>query len=197
MAAAHTYLYSKVRTLAAQNAGYEVKNMGDGFFLTFGSTIQSLKFCLELQRELALTVWSPEIIRWRAKTDREQGRRVHRGKGLTIRLGLHFGVPFASEIDPVSGRMDYHGNMINISARIMGQAGSDEIALSDAAIMALDDEQTALRIGQDAVQLSRVAVLERILRQLGETQFEVERKGRVKLKGVPNELYITLIRLRR
>jgi class 3 adenylate cyclase len=198
MAAAHTVLYSKVRALALANQGYEVKNLGDGFFLTFESTLQSLTFCLQLQRELALTVWSREIINWRRETDGEQGKPMHRGKGLTVRLGLHYGQPFASHIDPVSGRMDYHGNMINVSSRIMGQAGAEEIALSDAAIIALDGEASALRIGQNAVQLSRVSVLQRILRQQGLfDEFEVVRKGPTKLKGVPGELFITLIRLRR
>ncbi|KUJ24457.1 adenylyl cyclase [Mollisia scopiformis] len=200
---AHTVFYSKVRALAPLYHGYEVKNLGDGFFHTFQSGRDSLRFCLALQKELAATRWSREIVEFRRAKDVERNIPTSNNRGLTVRMGIHFGSPFESHVDPISKRMDYHGNMVNVAARIMAQADGDEIAVSDAVIMELDDNDVGFDLGATVVVLNRVTTLEKVLAEMGETAFEVLRKGpadnggRVRLKGVSTPYVVTLIRLKR
>ncbi|KAE8450675.1 hypothetical protein EG329_006020 [Mollisiaceae sp. DMI_Dod_QoI] len=196
MAPSHNIFYTTMRTLIPRFSGTEVKNLGDGFFITFPSAILALRFCLSVQRTLSAITWPKKIVEFRRQKDLEKGIPPAKGKGITTRLGIHFGAPYESHIDPVSQRMDYHGNMVNLAARIMAQAKGDEIAVSDAVILALIDENFGSDLG-GAVVLDRVQALDKVLRDEGETGFVVVRKGYSKLKGIAHPHFITVIRLKR
>lgn len=50
-------------------------------------------------------------------------------KGLRVRMGIHNGAPSAEE-DPVTGRMDYFGPMVNRAARVESVASGGQIVMS-------------------------------------------------------------------
>eukprot|EP00659_Diplonema_papillatum_P010623 gene10623-16346_t len=50
-------------------------------------------------------------------------------RGLRVRMGIHTGTP-ESTLDPVTGRMDYYGPMVNMTARVSGQARGGQILVT-------------------------------------------------------------------
>jgi adenylate cyclase len=109
--------------------GYEVKTEGDAFMCSFPTALNALWWCLRVQVELLSADWPKEILN--SDEGRElynaEGKLIHRG--LSVRMGIHVGTP-TCEPDPVTGRMDYFGPMVNRSARINGRAGGGQIFCS-------------------------------------------------------------------
>ena len=62
-------------------------------------------------------------------------------RGLRVRMGIHTGEPRAQQ-DPVTGRMDYFGPMVNKSARVESIAQGGQLLVSKEALnqMQLDEE---------------------------------------------------------
>ena len=58
-------------------------------------------------------------------------------RGLRVRMGVHTGNPKAQE-DPVTGRMDYFGPVVNRAARIEGKAQGGQIVISGETKKAID-----------------------------------------------------------
>jgi adenylate cyclase len=50
-------------------------------------------------------------------------------KGLKVRMGLLTGEPICSE-DPITGRTDYFGPVVNRAARVQGTANGGQIIMS-------------------------------------------------------------------
>ena len=50
-------------------------------------------------------------------------------KGLRVRMGIHVGEPECQQ-DPVTGRMDYFGQMVNRSARVEGFTHGGQVVIS-------------------------------------------------------------------
>ncbi|KAJ3160321.1 cysteinyl-tRNA synthetase [Geranomyces michiganensis] len=50
-------------------------------------------------------------------------------KGLSVRMGIHFGNPLC-EVDPITSRMDYYGPMVNRAARVASAAQGGQILIS-------------------------------------------------------------------
>ncbi|KAF8849422.1 adenylyl cyclase [Acephala macrosclerotiorum] len=176
MATCHRTYYTLIRNLGPQFSGIEIKNLGDGFFITFPSSLLGLRFCLHLQSQLSKITWPTSVVEFRTRKDEERGIPTKIGKGITTRL-------------------DFHGNAPNIAARVMAAANGDEIAVSDAVL--LDIERLWDPAGGDQV-LDRVLALEKVIRDEGlQNEFEVVRKGSTKLRGIKNPLYLMVVRLRR
>ena len=122
-----------LRDRMAQYSGFEIKSLGDGFFIVFVDPRQALHFCLVVQRELAATQWPAAIVARRAIKDATEGRKMDRHpRGLMIRMGLHWAQPFRTIHDEVVMRADVYGVEICAAHRVQEQANGDEIAISDA-----------------------------------------------------------------
>ncbi|KAJ3174163.1 cysteinyl-tRNA synthetase [Geranomyces variabilis] len=50
-------------------------------------------------------------------------------KGLSVRMGIHFGNPLC-EVDPITSRMDYYGPMVNRAARVTNASQGGQILIS-------------------------------------------------------------------
>jgi class 3 adenylate cyclase len=90
-----------VREALKSHGGSEVKTMGDGFMVSFGSATRALECAIAMQRAFAEHNESaPEPIR--------------------VRIGLNAGEPIAEE-------GDLFGTAVNLAARICGHAESGQI----------------------------------------------------------------------
>lgn len=121
-----------MRERLAAHHGYEVKTEGDAFMVCFQDSAAALAWCLDVQVRLQEAPW-PEALLARPEAaevrEREGGGRTRRG--LRVRMGLHRGEPDCRP-DPVTGRMDYFGPMVNRSARVSGAAHGGQVLASGA-----------------------------------------------------------------
>ncbi|KAJ9435601.1 Adenylate cyclase [Diplonema papillatum] len=97
--------------------GYEVKTIGDSFMVAFADPVSALKFAFKAQHLLLEYPWPPEL-----------GLPVMTGQngkpldgGLQVRMGAHCGVA-ALEKNPITGRSDYRGGVVNMASRLEGKA---------------------------------------------------------------------------
>eukprot|EP00759_Apiculatamorpha_spiralis_P056879 PhF_6_TR8320/c0_g2_i1/m.12930 len=104
--------------------GYEVKTEGDAFMVTFGSTLDALNWCLSCQVKLLTMPWPQEL----QKFDVCKSIPPLWG-GLRVRMGFHAGRPVVSD-DPTTGRKDYFGPVVNLSARVGGSGKGGQIVCS-------------------------------------------------------------------
>lgn len=91
-----------VRRYTRANGGAEVKNMGDGFMLTFGSARRGVECAVAIQREL-----------------RKLGRD-NQEASIVVRMGLSVGEPIREE-------EDLFGKSVILAARISAQAEGRQI----------------------------------------------------------------------
>ncbi len=103
-----------LRATLADAGGYEVKTEGDAFMVAFAGAAEAVRWCLVVQEGLSKMAWPAEI-----------------GE-LRVRMGVHAGRPECRP-DPVTGRMDYFGSMVNRAARVSAAAHGGQILLSGAA----------------------------------------------------------------
>lgn len=102
----------------AEHRGRVVKRLGDGMMAVFTDPADGLAAVVEARRRLA---------------------SVQVGGYLPqMRAGMHFGRPRR-----ISG--DYLGVDVNIAARVAGEAGADELLVSDRALTRLDQEVLSVR----------------------------------------------------
>jgi class 3 adenylate cyclase len=183
---------SIIRTELLRFGGYEVKTLGDGFHASFSQPEAALNFCMATQRKLRTAVWPREIVEYALREGYGDGRsRSLEPRGLRVRMGIHFGRPFSCRVDQLTGRVDYHGPMINTASRIQAEAEGDEIAVSDAFIVELHRRRAGQMILiDDLTHERRVRIIHQELAMGG---FRVRSKGMRILKGVSDPEHIFLI----
>jgi class 3 adenylate cyclase len=93
-----------VRDQLAAHGGYEVKSMGDGFMLAFGSALDGLRCAVGMQRAFA-------------------ARNTQADETIRVRIGLHTG-------EAIKEADDFFGSHVNLAARVGGAAHGDEILVS-------------------------------------------------------------------
>ena len=91
-----------IRDHVARNDGYEVKSVGDGFMLAFGSARKALRCAVEIQRSLAASPVDDA---------------VH------VRIGLHTG-------EAIQEANDFFGKNVIVASRIAAGAKGTEIVVS-------------------------------------------------------------------
>jgi predicted ATPase/class 3 adenylate cyclase len=94
--------------------GQMVKNLGDGFFLTFEAPLDALHFSVHIQQMFREESWP----------------LLSHGEALRIRIGLHHG-------DPLYWDNDLLGLPVNRTARICAAGHGGQILVSEAAYRAL------------------------------------------------------------
>jgi adenylate cyclase len=119
--------------------GYEVKTEGDAFMVAFSEAKDAILFALSIQEALMDIEWPEEIVNSpyaAEERDQETGFLLYRG--LKVRVGMHCGVPLCQN-DPITGRMDYFGQMVNKSARISAATSPGQILVSKTVFKELEE----------------------------------------------------------
>ena len=109
--------------------GYEVKTEGDAFMVSFSTAKDALKFCLQMQEDLVNIDYPMALLLHQAARQEKDKSGTVIWRGLRVRMGVHTGTP-QCELDPVTGRTDYYGPMVNQAARVSGQAKGGQITIS-------------------------------------------------------------------
>ena len=121
-----------LRRLIKKWNAYEVKTEGDSFMIAFPNPTVALNWTLDVQAQLLLVAW-PEAILAIDQTTQLEALSLEKQhavfKGLRVRIGMHTGSPDC-ERDPVTGRMDYFGPVVNLCARVSNSAKGGEVLVS-------------------------------------------------------------------
>lgn len=180
--------------------GYEVKTEGDAFMVCFPTATSALRWCFTVQKYLLDQEWPNEILE--CDNGREildtQGNMIYRG--LSVRIGIHWGSPVC-EPDPITGRMDYFGPMVNRAARISAVADGGQTAVSSDVLVEInrcvkaytDVNNKVASIEEAFGDLESGKVIMEELRLLIREGFEVKELGQRKLKGLENPEFIYLM----
>jgi len=94
-----------VRKQVAENKGFEVKSMGDGFMVAFSSARRALLCAIGIQRAVA------------------EYSREHPTQPIRVRIGLHTG-------EAIAEGGDFFGKSVIMAARIASKARAGEILVS-------------------------------------------------------------------
>ena len=176
-----------LRRLLRLCGGYEVKTEGDAFMCSFPTTLAALWWCMCVQVQLLSLSWPLELLECEdGKEIRDQVGRVI-ARGLSLRMGIHCGQPVC-EPDPVTGRMDYFGPMVNRAARVNAVAAGGQIMCSADVIKEINARiLNSGPLTERSESQSQNAI--DAIRRMGVKIFSV---GEVKLKGleVPETLSI-------
>jgi len=169
--------------------------------VAFQTVTSALLWTFTIQSQLLEVPWPQEIlnsIHGQEVLDTD-GNRIFRG--LSVRMGIHFGRPVCEQ-DPVTGRMDYFGPMVNRSARIQSVADGGQITVSSDFIAEIqrllethiETDRSGSAGSDDAMGDEMIGnAIRRELRSLSSQGFEVKDLGQRNLKGLENPEYIYLM----
>ena len=127
-----------VRETIAKHNGYEVKTEGDAFMVAFNHAGNAVDFCLEAQEVLHQAPWPNELL------DPDDLKHIAGAtsdgafRGLRVRMGIHTGEP-RCERDPLSGRMDYFGTVVNRAARVGHIGHGGQVIVSETTFSQVQD----------------------------------------------------------
>lgn len=163
--------------------GYEVKTEGDAFMVSFHSAPAAMLWCLNVQIGLCNADWPIEIL------ESEDGKEIFGAdgevlaRGLSVRMGMHWGMPVCEE-DPITGRMDYFGPMVNRSSRISATAIGGEIMISADALKDVNSWLQNTEMSGDGEGERERSEMARIVEQLRLLEPVVTEVGERRLKGL-------------
>ncbi|CAE6444827.1 unnamed protein product [Rhizoctonia solani] len=179
MSAAMRVHNSLLRRELRNCGGYECKTEGDAFMVSFQSAPAAMLWCFKVQIGLCNADWPIEIL------ESEDGKEIRSpegevlARGLSVRMGIHWGAPVCEE-DPITGRMDYFGPMVNRSARVSATAIGGEIMVSADALKEItpwlqntdvqgdgDDEKSEFMRAVDQLRL-----LDPVITEVGERRLK-------------------------
>lgn len=118
------------RSLCAKFSGYEVKTEGDAFMLAFADPFLAYEWCAAMQTGLLNLDWPADLAVFEPVMEERDasGNLLYVRGGLRVRMGIFTGSPICN-VDPVNGRMDYFGPVVNRSARVAGSAHGGQIVV--------------------------------------------------------------------
>ncbi|KAA8909492.1 hypothetical protein FN846DRAFT_776233 [Sphaerosporella brunnea] len=192
-----------MRRQLRQVGGYEVKTEGDAFMVSFPSATSALLWCFNVQCSLLEQEWPDEILE--SENGREiqdsEGRVIY--KGLSVRMGIHWGAPVC-EPDPITGRMDYFGPIVNRASRISAVADGGQISVSSDFVAEINRCEKAYEAYKQAEPSTHAAeeifgdtdTARDIIKQLKDLKnkgFETKELGERKLKGLENPEFVYLM----
>ncbi|KAI9810355.1 MAG: cysteinyl-tRNA synthetase [Pycnora praestabilis] len=181
--------------------GYEVKTEGDAFMVSFPTASSALLWCFAVQNHLLEAQWPREILNSIHGQEFLDGDGNVIFRGLSVRMGMHWGNPVC-EPDPVTGRMDYFGPMVNRAARISAVADGGQITVSQDFVAEIhrtletysESDRSSSTGSEEALNDDLMSqAIRRELRSLSSQGFELKDLGERKLKGLENPEYVYLM----
>lgn len=187
-----------------QVGGYEVKTEGDAFMVSFPTATSALLWCFNVQTALLEQEWPDEIL------DSDNGREIQDSngnviyKGLSVRMGMHWGAPVC-EPDPITGRMDYFGPIVNRAARISGEADGGQITVSSDFVSEVNrcfkayetyqvEADPSPQLAEEIFgEVDTAQAVIKDLKDLTNKGYETKPLGERKLKGLENTEFISLM----
>ncbi|PVU93744.1 hypothetical protein BB561_003061 [Smittium simulii] len=118
-------------------------------------------------------------------------------RGLRIRMGIHLGTPVCEE-DPITGRMDYFGPMVNRSSRVSGAADGGQIYISHEVTEEVNalTELFAIAHDQKITDMSKLIsdpILAKDVQMLWNFGMEYRIVGERKLKGLETPETLSIV----
>ncbi|PGH06913.1 hypothetical protein AJ79_06386 [Helicocarpus griseus UAMH5409] len=190
------------RRQLAQIGGFEVKTEGDAFMVSFSTATAALLWCFTCQSQLLEAEWPTEILESPACRPQYDSDDNIIYRGLSVRMGVHWGTPVC-EKDPVTGRMDYFGPMVNRASRISAVADGGQIFVSADFVAEIQRNLETFADYDRANSIDSTDEsyftdylnnnIRRELDQLSKQGFEVKDMGERKLKGLENPEFVYLM----
>ena len=90
--------------------------------VSFENPEKALAWAIYVQQELIKQPWPQKLLENfedASEVVAPAGELLYRG--LRVRVGIHYGEP-TCKIDPITGRMDYFGPVVNRAARVAASA---------------------------------------------------------------------------
>eukprot|EP00755_Sulcionema_specki_P026846 Sspe_Gene.86607::Locus_57309_Transcript_1_1_Confidence_1.000_Length_2477::g.86607::m.86607 len=113
-----------LRRAACSCNGYEVKTIGDAFMVAFDNLTEAVMFAFTSQEGLFNATWPDEVL------EHPLCKKSTVWNGLRVRMGVHCGEGVEVQTNPVTGRADYYGTVVNTASRIEGLAHGGVVAMS-------------------------------------------------------------------
>jgi len=133
-----------LRILLKKFRGYEVKTEGDAFMVAFFTALEAILWCLACQEALVLCSWPEPFLKLSAASvvdvKDDKGAAVRVFNGIRVRMGIHTGHPNCRR-NPVTGRMDYFGPVVNRSARVSDTAHGGQVVCTQEVFDMLTDDK--------------------------------------------------------
>jgi len=116
-----------IRDATTEAQGYVCKGAGGKFMSVFGSARAGLQFGFSVQQKLSQVPWPEELL-----SAPMHGPMPAAGaplvKGVRLSVGMATGEPSFYNFNRTTQVMDYFGPVVNMSARVAGEAGSGQVA---------------------------------------------------------------------
>jgi adenylate cyclase len=138
------------REQCAMWGGYDLH--GDGRAAVFPDGASALGYMIGVTNGLLVADWPSDLLFQNdADTNvaNDKGEEVVYERGLRVALGAHCGNATRS-VDPTTGRVSYSGSVVNIAARVCGEAAAGQ-CLVTTALLALMRSDIASRRGHREV----------------------------------------------
>ena len=135
-----------MRQVISRHRGYEVKTIGDSFFVVHSDPEVMLKLAFEAQRALLHAPWPVEILTTPDSCVEVDKNGMMIFKGLRVRMGIHFG-PVNSVYDDISKGFDYYGDAVNTASRVESVAFGGQTLISDAVFVRVTAALKAFNAG--------------------------------------------------
>eukprot|EP01062_Namystynia_karyoxenos_P031708 TRINITY_DN2348_c0_g1_i1.p1 TRINITY_DN2348_c0_g1~~TRINITY_DN2348_c0_g1_i1.p1 ORF type:complete len:1288 (+),score=272.94 TRINITY_DN2348_c0_g1_i1:78-3866(+) len=117
----------EIRACLDEFNGYEVKTIGDSFMCAFEDPVAAVCFGVRVQESLCDATWPdvPAFSRiaphWLPQKDPRDPSGPNLWGGIAVRIGVAYG-EVKDERNPLTDRMDYRGNAVNLAARCESSA---------------------------------------------------------------------------
>jgi len=118
-----------IRELLEEFKGYEVKAHGDSFMVAFADPSTAIKWSMAVQSALFNALWPVELLEHPDAAEEYDVLGKVKSRGLKVRIGINMGKPNTA-LDPVTGRLDYFGPMVNKTSRLLEVARGGQVVVS-------------------------------------------------------------------
>ena len=167
-----------IRDNIEKHSGFEVKTLGDSFMMAFTSPRSALSWCLDTQKGFLDADWPEALLTHPAAKIfyDESGNLIFRG--LSLRMGAHWGVPI------LTSRQDFIGPMVHRASRTTSKADGGQIVVSRDFLSAMKKEANSEMSSNHRSSIMATANM---------PDFQLHDMGDQELKGISKPLHLFLI----